>query len=65
MTIPDPATFIGQRCVIRLKNDPMIIRKIVSIDTSGVKIEEESGDTRIIQFADIAMVSLEQSRRKK
>lgn len=65
MTIPDPATFIGQRCVIRLKNNPMIIRTILAIDTGGVKIEEESGDTRIIPFSEIAMVSLDQPRRKK
>ena len=63
-TIPDPATFIGQRCIIRLKNKPMIIRTIISIDTSGVKVEEEDGGASLYPFSEIAMVSLDQPRKK-
>ncbi len=65
MTIPDPATFINQRCIIRLKNEPMVIRTILSIDTSGVKVAEESGGTRLYAFSEIDMVSLVPPRRTK
>ncbi|MCD8139815.1 MAG: hypothetical protein LUE17_08570 [Planctomycetaceae bacterium] len=64
MTIPDPATFIGQRCIIRLKNAPMVIRTILSIDTSGVKVAEESGGSHVYAFSEIDMVSLEPRRNK-
>lgn len=62
MPIPDPATFIGNRCVIRFKNRPMVFRTIVAIDTRGVKIEEETGGTTIIPFSEIAEVSLKQPK---
>ncbi len=58
MTIPDPATFIGNTCSIRLKNRRLLLRKILAIDTSGVKVEEESGGTRVYPFSEIARVAL-------
>lgn len=58
MPIPDPSTFIGQRCSIKLKNKPIVIKKILAIDTGGVRVEEEDGGTQVYAFADIARVAL-------
>lgn len=58
MTLPDPATFIGSRCIIKLKGGPVIIRKVLSIDTTGVRIEEEGGETQVYAFSEIAHVAL-------
>lgn len=58
MTLPDPSTFIGRRCSIRLKNRRLILRKILAIDTSGVKVEEEDGGTHVYPFSEIAQVAL-------
>lgn len=65
MTIPDPATFIGQLCVIKLKKRPMVFRTVVAIDKSGVKVREDSGDTHVYAFSEIAEVSLKPTRRKR
>ena len=58
MPLPDPATFIGQRCNIKLKQKPVIVRKILAIDPGGVKVEEEDGGTRVYAFSEIARVAL-------
>ncbi len=57
MTIPDPATFIGNKCSIKLKNRRLLLRKIVAIDTSGVTVEEENGATRVYPFSEIDRVA--------
>ncbi|MDR1744718.1 MAG: hypothetical protein LBS30_03080 [Planctomycetota bacterium] len=59
MAIPDPGTFIGNKCAIRLKkNRRPLIRKILAIDTSGVKVEEDGGRTKVYPFSEIAQVAL-------
>lgn len=58
MPIPDPSTFIGQKCSIKLKKRGLVIRKILAIDTKGVTVEEENGGTRLYAFSEIAQVAL-------
>ena len=59
MTLPDPSTFIGNPCVISLKDGHKVIRTILKIDTSGVLVDEGDGRTHTYQFAEIANVRLE------
>lgn len=58
MPIPDPSTFIGQRCSIKLRNKPIVIEKILAIDTGGVKVEKEDGGVHVYAFSEIARVAL-------
>ncbi len=58
MPIPDPATFIGQKCGIKLKSGRGVVRKVLTIDTAGVTVEEAGGGKRLYQFSEIASVAL-------
>lgn len=58
MTLPDPETFIGASCVIKLKGGHTVIRTILKIDTDGVQVDEGDGKTHTYRFAEIALVKL-------
>lgn len=63
MSIPDPSTFIGQECVILLKKGrKRIVRRVKSIDTTGVKVESEDGGAHLYQFSEIALMNLKRSK---
>lgn len=58
MAIPDPATFIGKRCVILLKKSRKPkVEKVLSIDTNGVKVERPDGKPHLYQFSEIARMN--------
>lgn len=58
MAIPDPTTFIGAECVIVLKKGrKRIIRRVKSIDATGVHVETEDGP-HLYKFSEIAMMNL-------
>ena len=56
MTIPDPATFIGQSCVIAMKDGRTLVQEITGIDTGGVHTVDEYGERRTYAFRDIDFV---------
>lgn len=58
MTIPDPSTFFGKKCVIRLKAGGAVTKVIKVIDKSGVVVDMGDGATETYRFADIDRVSL-------
>lgn len=59
MSIPDPSTFIGKRCVILLKKPrKRVVRKVIKIDRDGVKVEKDEGGTHIYAFSEIASMNL-------
>ncbi len=58
MAIPDPASFFGKKCRIRLKAGNMFIKTVDTIDAAGVHLREHDGSTTTLAFADIAEVSL-------
>ncbi len=64
MPIPDPSTFLGQKCGIRLKNGRRVVRKILAIDVTGVTVaDEKRGGSRLYQFSEIASVALAQTAK--
>ncbi len=58
MPIPDPESFFGRKCLIRLKAGNRIIKTVDTIDKRGVILKEHDGSTTVVPFADIAEVSL-------
>lgn len=58
MTIPDPSTFIGKPCIIKLKDGHRVVRTIVKIDINGVEVDEGGGTKHVYRFAEIDMVKL-------
>lgn len=58
MAIPDPSTFIGNRCFIVLKKGrKRVTHKVLAIDPSGVKVETDDGGTHVYQFSEIALMN--------
>ncbi len=60
MPIPDPSTFIGNECGIRLKSGRTVYRMIVKIDTDGVLAQEDGGGTRLYGFSQIDQMWLKE-----
>ncbi len=58
MAIPDPESFFGRKCLIKLKAGNKIIKTVDVIDKRGVIVKEHDGATTTIPFAEIAEVSL-------
>ena len=58
MALPDPASFIGNRCIIKLKKGGIVVRKVIVIDVGGVTVEEEGGGKHVYAFSEIAHVAL-------
>ena len=58
MTIPDPSTFIGKPCIIRLKGGHKVVRTILKIDLAGVEVDEGNGAKHVYPFAEIDRVRL-------
>lgn len=58
MTIPDPRTFFGKQCVIKLKDGTPVIKVVKTIDTTGVIVDEGDGSTTTYRFKDIDNLSL-------
>lgn len=56
MTLPDPESFIGRPCVVRLKDGHSVVRTILKIDRDGVQVDEGDGKTHTYKFAEIALV---------
>lgn len=58
MSIPDPSTFIGKKCVIQLKKGrKRVVRKVITIDVNGVEVENPKGGTHVYAFSEIAMMN--------
>ena len=58
MAIPDPESFFGKKCLVKLKDGRKIIKTVDTIDITGVILKEHDGTTTTLPFADIAEVSL-------
>lgn len=58
MTIPDPRTFFGKKCVIKLKDGTPVLKVVKTIDTTGVITDDGDGKTTTYCFKDIDRVSL-------
>ncbi len=58
MPIPNPESFFGRKCLIKLKAGKKVIKTVDTIDKTGVILKEHDGSTTTLPFADIAEMSL-------
>ncbi len=58
MAIPNPESFFGKKCLIKLKAGSRVIKTVDVIDRTGVILKEHDGTTTTLPFAEIAEVSL-------
>ncbi len=58
MAIPNPESFFGRKCLIKLKAGNKVIKTVETIDVTGVVLKEHDGTRTTVPFADIEEVSL-------
>ncbi len=58
MTLPNPESFFGKKCLIKLKTGRKVIKTVDSIDVTGVILKENDGTKTTLPFADVDEVAL-------
>ncbi len=58
MTLPNPESFFGKKCLIKLKAGNKVIKTVDTINITGVILRENDGTKTTLPFGEIEEVSL-------